>query len=196
MPKDPARNIDRYKVRGGQLNEFDFQRQQGEIAQQENAQGQGPHGSDEASGLPPDQAKAERTRQLLAAHGESVPEPQQPSLLEEPQAPRPAQDIEGAKAPQEKALENLKAAKDELDRQIAAAELAKVDPLAATKQAIEQVDQIIKEQKDANAKTDKAVENPARTPDAANAQKVELDAELCSRIRASFLLAGPLLARS
>jgi len=31
--------------------------------------------------------------------------------------------------------------------------------------------------------------------DAANAQKVELDAELCSRIRASFLLAGPLLAR-
>jgi UDP-N-acetylglucosamine 1-carboxyvinyltransferase len=31
--------------------------------------------------------------------------------------------------------------------------------------------------------------------DAANAHKVELDAELCSRIRASFLLAGPLLAR-
>jgi UDP-N-acetylglucosamine 1-carboxyvinyltransferase len=31
--------------------------------------------------------------------------------------------------------------------------------------------------------------------DAANAGKTELDAELCSRIRASFLLAGPLLAR-
>jgi UDP-N-acetylglucosamine 1-carboxyvinyltransferase len=31
--------------------------------------------------------------------------------------------------------------------------------------------------------------------DASNAQKVELDGELCSRIRASFLLAGPLLAR-
>ena len=31
--------------------------------------------------------------------------------------------------------------------------------------------------------------------DASNAQKVELDADLCSRIRASFLLAGPLLAR-
>ena len=31
--------------------------------------------------------------------------------------------------------------------------------------------------------------------DAANAHKVELDPELCSRIRASFLLAGPLLAR-
>jgi UDP-N-acetylglucosamine 1-carboxyvinyltransferase len=31
--------------------------------------------------------------------------------------------------------------------------------------------------------------------DPSNAQKVELDPELCSRIRASFLLAGPLLAR-
>jgi UDP-N-acetylglucosamine 1-carboxyvinyltransferase len=31
--------------------------------------------------------------------------------------------------------------------------------------------------------------------DAANAHKPDLDAELCSRIRASFLLAGPLLAR-
>jgi UDP-N-acetylglucosamine 1-carboxyvinyltransferase len=31
--------------------------------------------------------------------------------------------------------------------------------------------------------------------DAGNAHKIELDAELCSRIRASFLLAGPLLAR-
>ena len=31
--------------------------------------------------------------------------------------------------------------------------------------------------------------------DAGNANKVELDPELCSRIRASFLLAGPLLAR-
>jgi UDP-N-acetylglucosamine 1-carboxyvinyltransferase len=31
--------------------------------------------------------------------------------------------------------------------------------------------------------------------DAANAHKTDLDSELCSRIRASFLLAGPLLAR-
>ncbi len=31
--------------------------------------------------------------------------------------------------------------------------------------------------------------------DASNAHKADLDAELCSRIRASFLLAGPLLAR-
>ena len=82
-----------------------------------------------------------------------------------------AKDTTGAKKPQEEALAKLKEAKDELDRQIAAAELAKVDPLAATKQAIEQVEQIIKEQKEANAKTDKAVEKADKAPDAATAQK-------------------------
>ena len=80
-------------------------------------------------------------------------------------------DIPGAQAPQEKALEALKGAKDELDRQIAAAQLAKTDPLAATKQAIEQIDKIIQDQKDTNTKTDKAAMNPDRTQDAANAQK-------------------------
>lgn len=101
MPKDPARNVDRYKIRGGQFNEFDFHRGQEDFAQQEHSRGQGPHGAEAATGLPPDQAKAERTRQLLAAHGESVPEPaasEQPTLLEEPEAPHPVHDIEGAKA--------------------------------------------------------------------------------------------------
>ena len=56
--------------------------------------------------------------------------------------------LDHAKEPQEKALEDLKTAKAELDRQIAAAELAKVDPLAAVKQAAERVDQLIKDQKD------------------------------------------------
>src|SRR4249919_2324796 len=78
---------------------------------------------------------------------------------------------EDAKPPQEKALDDLKAAKDELDRQIAAAELAKVDPLAAVKQAAERVEQLIKDQKDANAKTEKAEKNPVRLPDAKAAQK-------------------------
>ncbi|MCI0705524.1 MAG: hypothetical protein L0241_31070, partial [Planctomycetia bacterium] len=80
-------------------------------------------------------------------------------------------DLPGAMNPQEKALEQLKNAKDELDRLIAAAELAKSDPLAATKQAIEQLDQIIKEQKDANAKTEKAVTDPNSIPKATTAQK-------------------------
>lgn len=33
MPKDATKNIDRYKIRGGQLNEFEFQRQQEEFAE-------------------------------------------------------------------------------------------------------------------------------------------------------------------
>ncbi|MFO0823087.1 MAG: hypothetical protein U0792_08195, partial [Gemmataceae bacterium] len=78
---------------------------------------------------------------------------------------------ENAKQPQEKALEDLKNAKAELDRQIAAAELAKKDPLAAVKQAAERVEQLIKEQKDANKKTEKAEANPAKLADAKVAQK-------------------------
>jgi len=27
MPKDPSKNVDRYKVRGGQLNEYDFEKE-------------------------------------------------------------------------------------------------------------------------------------------------------------------------
>ena len=33
MPKDPKRNVDRYKVRGGDLNEFDFHQRQEEFAE-------------------------------------------------------------------------------------------------------------------------------------------------------------------
>ena len=36
MPKDPTRNIDRYKIRGGQLNAFEFARNQAAIAQEQH----------------------------------------------------------------------------------------------------------------------------------------------------------------
>jgi hypothetical protein len=32
MPKDPKRNIESYQIRGGDLNEFEFQKAQSEIA--------------------------------------------------------------------------------------------------------------------------------------------------------------------
>lgn len=73
MPKDATRNIDRYKIRGGHMNDFDFHRNHGAVSQQE--QGDWPEGQATAPDLPPDQAKAERVRQLLAEYGESVPEP-------------------------------------------------------------------------------------------------------------------------
>ena len=31
MPKDPKRNVDRYKIRGGEMNEFEFQHNQAEL---------------------------------------------------------------------------------------------------------------------------------------------------------------------
>ena len=36
MPKDATKNVDRYKIRGGQLNEFDFHQNQEEFAEQQS----------------------------------------------------------------------------------------------------------------------------------------------------------------
>ncbi len=37
MPKDATKNVDRYKIRGGQLNEFDFHHNQEEFSEQKTA---------------------------------------------------------------------------------------------------------------------------------------------------------------
>lgn len=36
MPKDPTKNIPQYKIRGGQLNEFEFQQNQGDVTEQKS----------------------------------------------------------------------------------------------------------------------------------------------------------------
>lgn len=82
-----------------------------------------------------------------------------------------AGDLNSAKEPQDKALDSLKAARDELDKRIAAAEQAKNDPLAAVKQMAEQLDQLIKDQKDAAAKTDEAAKDADHLKDATKAQQ-------------------------
>ncbi len=69
MPKDPARNIDRYKIRGGQFNEFDFNRQQNDLSQEQEEQSE----QGRSFPIPSEQAKAERIKKLLAKYGESVP---------------------------------------------------------------------------------------------------------------------------
>jgi hypothetical protein len=52
MPKDPRKNIDRYKIDGGQLNEFEFQKGQEELAAQQ------PQASANLiPGTPPEQTK-------------------------------------------------------------------------------------------------------------------------------------------
>ena len=39
MPKDATKNVDRYKIKGGQLNEFDFQKNQEEFAEASKPEG-------------------------------------------------------------------------------------------------------------------------------------------------------------
>jgi hypothetical protein len=39
MPKDATKNVDRYKIRGGQLNEFDFTKNQEQFAQRGTRKG-------------------------------------------------------------------------------------------------------------------------------------------------------------
>ena len=39
MPKDPTKNVDRYKIRGGDLNEFGFHQNQEELAEKPQKRG-------------------------------------------------------------------------------------------------------------------------------------------------------------
>lgn len=73
MSKDPTKNIDRYKIRGGQMNAFEFAQHQGAVSEQSQEHGNWMNMPETESDLPPDKAKAERIRQLLAEHGETVP---------------------------------------------------------------------------------------------------------------------------
>ncbi|MDQ3012096.1 MAG: hypothetical protein M3X11_15485, partial [Acidobacteriota bacterium] len=74
MPKDPTKNIDRYKIRGGQLNDFEFNQGHGAVSEHQREQGNRMGGPEGETNLPPDKAKAERVRHLLAEHGETVPQ--------------------------------------------------------------------------------------------------------------------------
>jgi len=59
MPKDPTRNIVRYKVGGGHLNEFEFHKHQGEMAEEFQ-----PPDADSQRSNP--RTQAERVAQLMA----------------------------------------------------------------------------------------------------------------------------------
>jgi hypothetical protein len=61
MPKEPTRSIDRHKVRGSGLNEFDFQKHQGQMADEFQAPG-----GDVKGGSTP-RTRAEQVAQVIAA---------------------------------------------------------------------------------------------------------------------------------
>jgi hypothetical protein len=69
MAKDPVRNVERYKIRGGQFNEFDFSRHQSELTREQEEE------SGQSGGIPvsSEQVKADRIKKLLAKYGESLP---------------------------------------------------------------------------------------------------------------------------
>jgi hypothetical protein len=84
MPKDATRNIDSNQLRSSQLNSFEFHQNQGAVSEQQKEQGNWMGAPDGETNLPPDKAKAERIRRLLAKHGQSVPktEERQPEEYE------------------------------------------------------------------------------------------------------------------
>jgi type II secretory pathway component GspD/PulD (secretin) len=59
MPKDPTENIDRYKVRGGHLNEYEFQRNQESLAEVRPGDG-----GNLIPGTPPEQ-RSEQLKELI-----------------------------------------------------------------------------------------------------------------------------------
>jgi hypothetical protein len=73
MPKDPTRNIARYKVRGGHINEYDFVRRHNEMTHEEEPQ----FGYHPDIPIPSEQARNERIKKLLAKHGQLQPQAEQ-----------------------------------------------------------------------------------------------------------------------
>src|SRR2546423_428756 len=76
MPKDPVRNQPNYKIGGGQLNEFDYARNQGAMTEAEHErfqqqQAERAAGEESAEQSAP-QTEAERIQQLMADVHEKV----------------------------------------------------------------------------------------------------------------------------
>jgi len=95
MSKDPVRNVDRKKIRGGQFNEFDFARHQSELTREQEEE------SGQAGGIPvsSEQVKADRIKRLLAKYGASVPGEKK---AEPETKPAPASILEPTSMPQYK----------------------------------------------------------------------------------------------
>lgn len=98
MPKDATKNVDRYKIRGGQLNEFDFHKNQEAFAQQENT---------EASNLIPGTPPEARAKALQA----TVKTPQKQSTKKTAKATKATKATKAAKATKAKATKATKTKK-------------------------------------------------------------------------------------
>ena len=93
MAKDPTRNIDRYKIRGGTLNTFDFDRNRTEMSEGQQSR--------DVGNLIPQSNEPERVAQLLAKYGEAQPKPEPPRKRAATKTP--AKKAAAKKAPAKKA---------------------------------------------------------------------------------------------
>jgi hypothetical protein len=66
MPKDPTRNIERYKIGGSHLNEFEFHKNQGELTEQDE------HAADSLIPGSSTDSRAERVARVMAEAHEKV----------------------------------------------------------------------------------------------------------------------------
>ena len=60
MPKDATKNVDRYKVRGGQLNEFDFHQNQEDYVKEKSVATKGTKSTKENKTTSPRGATAKK----------------------------------------------------------------------------------------------------------------------------------------
>ena len=62
MPKDPTRNVDRYKIRGGDINEFEYDQNREQLAKQKPTSG-----AKLIPGTPPEKREGRRTTKKTTA---------------------------------------------------------------------------------------------------------------------------------
>ena len=62
MPKDATKNVDRYKVRGGTINEFEFTENQEQLSEKQK----GKSGGKLIPGTPPEKKAAKQTTKKVA----------------------------------------------------------------------------------------------------------------------------------
>ena len=72
MPKDATKNVDRYKVRGGKLNEFEYTRNQEAFAEDKRKRG----GGKLIPGTPPEEADEGLQPAVAAATTKRTNQPQ------------------------------------------------------------------------------------------------------------------------
>ncbi len=153
-------------------NRPDVPRQRTDRARQEVARDQAAKLADQQAKIEFDTREARKALEPAAKDLAAKLTPAESEMRRAQEALRKpdAKSDDGAADAEKSAVEKLTDARDELDKRIATAELAKADALTATKNAAEQVDKLIKDQKAAQEMTQKVAKRGDPLKPAAKAQ--------------------------